>query len=233
MKIILSEEQFRRVILNEQQEREKGVPIKHLSIIQPKPGNWFEQSIGYITKSSGIGDILVTSDMSTKDVLKIIKEMSSEGRAYWDKGPKVLYKNSLDSLYIGTHGGTNKVGCGKFVIDDTNGMRFLKYLSPFTKPTTKVEFTGCYTGNDPYFVSRMATALGVNEVIAATSTYYPGRWWDNVPAGYLISCPSIDKIKNKDISSVASQIPKGAVHKELSEEEVEKRIKQLGCKILN
>ena len=233
MKVIVTESQFSRVILKEE-GREQGEPIKNLEIIQTDPDRWYEIALGYILKGIGYGDIIVTDDMGTSDVIRIIRQMSSDGKA--TKGPKVLYKNSLDSLYIGTHGKPNQAGCGKFRINDTNGMKFLKYLAPFTKPTTKVQFTGCYTGNDPFFVSRMATALGVDEVIAATDSYYPARdgfpFYDPVPAGYLISCPSMDKIKNKDF--ILPQKPDfGKSHRELDDEEIEKRIKQIGCKVLN
>ena len=47
MKIILSEEQFKRIILNEQEEREQGDPIKHLSIIQTNPDKWYERALGW------------------------------------------------------------------------------------------------------------------------------------------------------------------------------------------
>ena len=211
-------------------EREKGTPITNLRINQPLPNDWFEQSIGYISKAIGYSDIFVSSDMSTADVVKIMKSMSSDNKRFWGT-PKVLYENSLESLEFGTHGEINQAGCGRFYINDSDGMGFLKYVSKFTTPTTKVYFTGCYTGNDPFFISRMAAALGVNEVVANTSKYYPGRFWNHVPDGYRIACPSINKIKDKEIKLKA--LTPQEVQLPLEDEEIKDRINQLGCRILN
>jgi len=158
--------------------------------------------------------------------------MSSDGRAFWGT-PKVLYPNSLDTLLIGTHGGIRSAGCGKFVISDgSNSLKFLKRLSKFTKPTTEVFFTGCFTGEDPYFIGKLASALGVNEVTASTDAFYPGRFWDHIPQGHYITCPPIEELipdVDKTLPGFDDKLNNG--QSDERQGEITKRITKIGCRL--
>ena len=258
-KIIITESQYRRLLKEQDYQydtssppkttttsthlkndtkkgRPNGKPIKNLSIIQPNNKSSFEQGLGYIMKATGIADILVTSDMGFSSVIKVLRKMSSDGRGYWGT-PKVLYPNSLDTLLIGTHGGNRSAGCGRFTITDqsdynTNGFKFLEYLSRFTKPSTKVFFTGCFTGEDPYFIGKLASALGVNEVTASTDAFYPGRFWDHIPQGHYITCPPIEELipdVDKTLPGFDDKLNNG--QSDERQGEITKRITKIGCRL--
>ena len=63
MKIKLTESQFKRIILSEQDSK----PITNLVIAQGDPKSKIEVGASKLAKSVGLVDIIVTPDMDTKD----------------------------------------------------------------------------------------------------------------------------------------------------------------------
>jgi len=186
MKVKLTEQQFRRVILKEQWM--PGItffgsdPIEELNIVQPGK-DIIEKGLVYIGKAIGVVDIIVRGGF--QQVKKDIEELVKEGKLNLEK--------PLKKLMIGTHGTEWSAGCGpfRFVMNDEDtaeSYNFLRYLSQFLNKSTKVFFTGCYSGTNPIFLNKMANALGVEKVTASTGAYFPAI--NKVLDGSFITCKS-------------------------------------------
>jgi len=202
MKVVITENQFNRVILNEQYDKpymhsqkyvkdkaqsyheKTGFGISSLILGQPSPNDKIESAALALTKGLGIIDIKITGGFD--NTLKKIKDYITQHGGVKGSG--------LDYLRISTHG----TGCGPFDLsnieypsvdnDNTQGISFLKSLSQYLKPTTKVFHNGCQNGKNPDWVSAFAYYLGVNKATAATGNYYPGRFWDHLPEGSYVTC---------------------------------------------
>ena len=74
MKIKLTESQFNRVILKEENS------ITKLVIAQGKPSKSYEVGASVVAKAVGLVDISVTPNMSTKDVTNEIELLAQKGK---------------------------------------------------------------------------------------------------------------------------------------------------------
>jgi hypothetical protein len=248
MKIKLTESQFRRVILKEQEgpfkytwddvttsdptpdqikysNEGKGLfnlfgPIEELNIVQPGTDS-IEKGLVYIGKALGIVDIMVRGGF--QQVKKDIEELVKEG--------KLNFEKPLKKLMIGTHGGYASMGCGPFTFDvndekGANSYNFLRYLSQFLNKNTKVFFTGCYSGSDPIFLIKIANALGVEKVTASTGKYFPAI--NKVIDGSFITCEA------RDIEWwERARFPGQGISAERSRKGLKEKLKLVGCTLSN
>ena len=169
MKIKLTESQFNRVILKEENS------ITKLVIAQGKPSKSYEVGASVVAKAVGLVDISVTPNMSTKDVTNEIELLAQKGK---------LISGGLDEVSISTH----KTGCYPFNYDIV-GSKYLEYkgrdgfvrddavkfweiLSKYCKPSTQIFLGGCSVANNPEVVYQIAKTVGC-EVTAPTGTYNP------------------------------------------------------------
>ena len=190
MKIKLTEQQFRRVILKEQLM--PGItffesdPIEELGIVQPGK-DIIEKGLAYIGKAIGIVDIIVRGGF--QQVKKDIEELVKAGKLNLEK--------PLKKITLVAHATSRRTGCGQFsfgsgMSDGDESYKFLQFLSQFTNSNTKVFIGGCHSGSNPRFLNTMATALGVNEIVAPTGFYNPATnlsWDKEFPyLGEFITC---------------------------------------------
>ena len=184
MKVKLTEQQFRRVILKEDwpgMDIFDSGPVEELNIVQPR--GEIEAFLVKAGKALGIIDVMVRGGFNR--VKNDIEKLVTEGKLNMEK--------PLKKLMIGTHGSPWDAGCGRFTFDvddedDAESYNFLRYLSQFLTKSTKVFFTGCYSGTNPIFLSKMAKALGVEKVTASTGIYFPAI--NKVTDGSFITCKS-------------------------------------------
>jgi len=215
MKVKLTEQQFRRIMLMEQDNNDDLFPLRRgkigdiegnigigtlnptepsdlitsLFIANPNPNNEKEKRKQEKEKGWGFTDIIAKN---FKQVEKEVKELESSGR---------LEPNSLNELNILGHGYKGSCGMGGFVIDNlhsgnSDALNFLTFLSTYTRPSTKVFIQSCNAGDDPYFIHNIADALGVKEVTAPTGLFgkFTGAGIDlsilSFSLGGYITCPS-------------------------------------------
>tara|TARA_R110000824_G_scaffold105062_1_gene248843 strand:+ start:151 stop:927 length:777 start_codon:yes stop_codon:yes gene_type:complete len=246
MKVKLTEQQFRRVILKEDwpgMDIFDSGPVEELNIVQPR--GEIEAFLVKAGKALGIIDVMVRGGFNR--VKNDIEKLVTEGKLNMDK--------PLKKLMIGTHGSPWDAGCGRFTFDvddedDAESYNFLRYLSQFLTKSTKVFFTGCYSGTNPIFLSKMAKALGVEKVTASTGIYFPAL--NKVLDGSFITCKATS---NNDIGSNEGEVetPMGWVKwtpeekkhmgdilrrtqgkgtdevKKYKEERLEEKLKTMGC----
>lgn len=198
MKIKLTESQFKRIILSEQDSK----PITNLVIAQGDPKSKIEVGASKVAKSVGLVDIIVTPDMDTKDVVNEIENLAKEGK---------IKNGGLDKVSISTH----KTGCGKFdyeiiessyleykggqpdILDD-DAESFWDVLSQYCSPSTQIFLGGCSVAKNPEVVYQIAKIVGC-EVTAPTGIYNPFIGYTSKSAniggslGKYISCSPNDE----------------------------------------